>query len=273
MLLSRRSWVCQAVLALALTAFSSSPWAQDKIGVLMLHGKSPGSNSDPSMRPVLYRMEREGMTVSFPQMPWSRTRYLEGNWDGAMREMQEHVTALRAKGATRIVLVGHSMGAPAALSYAARHGGVDALVLFAPGHVPRAYYTNPNLAPVRQSIDEARAMVAAGKGEETASFNDINQGRSQNVRMKAADYLSYFDPASDAEMGVTAPRVPASVPVLTVIGNSDPLFARVREYFHDQLPKHPRTQLLEVTATHLTTPEVAMLQAIEWIKAATARSP
>lgn len=260
----------EVLLALVLGLSACGLWAQEKVGVLLLHGKSPGSNSDPSMRSLMHRLERDGMEAVFPQMPWSRTRYLDGNWDGAMREMQEHVAGLRAKGATRIVIVGHSMGSPAALSYAARHGGVDALVLFAPGHVPRSYYSSTKLVTVRQSIDEARAMLAAGKGEEVANFNDINQGRAQNVRMKAVDYLSFFDPGSDAEMGVTAPRVPADVAVLTVIGNSDPLFSRVRDYFHDKLPHNPKTQLLEVTATHLTTPEVATPQAIEWIKQVTA---
>lgn len=238
----------------------------ERIGVLMLHGKNPGSAHDPHFRSLMYRLEREGMTVLLPDMPWSRTRYLEGDWDQAMREIGQHAAALRAKGASHVVLMGHSMGVPAALSFAARTGGVSALVLFAPGHVPRGYYSSPRLSAVRKSIDEARALVADGKGGESARFADINQGKVLSVSMPAKDYLSYFDPDSDADMGVTAPRLPANIPVLTVIGNADPLFSTARAYFHDKLPANPKTRYLEVDANHLTTPEAAKEQAIAWMR-------
>jgi pimeloyl-ACP methyl ester carboxylesterase len=255
----------------ALATGAARAQAPAKIGVVMLHGKNPGSANDPNFRPHISRLEREGMLVVLPDMPWSQRRYLEGDWDGAMQELGRHVAALRDKGATRIVLMGHSMGCPAALSYAARHQDVHGLVLFAPGHIPNGYYTYPALSAVRKSIDEARELVAAGKGGEKGRFADINQGRVLSVSMPARDYLSYFDPASDADMGVTAPRVPAGVPVLTVLGDSDPLFRIARSYFHDKLPAHPKTTFLEVGANHVTTPTVAMEQAVAWIQEAVAR--
>ena len=244
--------------------------AEPKLGVLMLHGKNPGDNRDPNFRPTVYKLEREGWVVSFPNMPWASTRYLEGNWDLAMSEIDAQVKQLRAKGAEKIVLMGHSLGAPAAMSYAARGGDVQALVLLAPGHVPAGYYRSPRLKTVRDSVDEARALVAAGKGAERGRFNDINQGRQLSVTTTAADYLSYFDPTSEAEMSVTAPRIPPSTPVLSVVGDADPLFAQVRAYYVDKLPAHPHSRLLEVKATHLSTPEVAYPDVVAWIKQVTA---
>lgn len=238
----------------------------DKIGVLMLHGKNPGSAQDPNFRSVLFRLEREGMVASMPDMPWSRLRYIDGNWDQAMQEVQKHVVALRDKGAKKIVLMGHSMGCPAALSYASRKQDVNALVLFAPGHIPRGYYEFAQLAEVRKSIDLARSLVQASKGDTRERFTDINQGRPLQLTMTANDFLSYFDPNSDADMGVTAAKMPAQIPVMTVIGTADPLFSLARSYFHDKLPPNPRTQFLEVTANHISTPEVAKEQAISWIR-------
>ena len=255
-----------ASLALSVLPLGGS-WAQarERIGVLMLHGKNPGSPKNPQYAPVKAAMEKQGWLVSLPDMPWSRDRYLQGNWDGAMAEVAQHVRVLQDQGATRIVLWGHSMGVPAAMSHAARGGAAHDLVLIAPGHIPRGYFTAPQLAPVRESIESARAMVAAGKGDETARFNDINQGRQQPVITTASNFLSYFDPESDADMGVTAPKLPANLPVLTAIGQGDPLFKYVREYYVNKLPSHPKTQLIEVSGGHIDTPQVALDQYIAWI--------
>lgn len=259
-----------ATFALA-AAFTAAPAAaQERIGVLMLHGKNPGSNMDPNSGMLKPVFEREGWLVAFPDMPWSRGRYLDGGWDKAMAEMAAHVKSLRDKGATRIVIVGHSMGAPAALSHAARGGDVQALVLLAPGHIPLGYYTYPQLKAVRDSVDEARALVAAGKGDSRERFSDINQGKQQTVVATARDYLSYFDPASDAEMSVTAARLPPALPVLTAIGEKDPLFQRARAYFVDKLPANPKHKYLEVPGGHLDTPRMASDDIVKWIKTAVA---
>ena len=115
-------------------------------------------------------------------------------------------------------------------------------------------------------------MVADGKGDQEGDqegdFRDNNQGRFMTVRMKAKDYLSFFDPQSEADMGVSAPRVPANFPVLTVIGDADPLFRVGRSHLHDRLPANPRSKYLEVRATHVATPDVAREEAIAWIRGA-----
>lgn len=262
----------RAILAASALLLAGLPaWSQPapRIGILLMHGKNPGNPQDPSLQPLTSAFARQGWDVLLPDMPWSRRRYLEGNWDLVMSEMATHVQALKDKGAQRIVLAGHSMGVPAALSHAARGGAVDALVLMAPGHTPTGYYNIPSLKAVRESIDDARAKVAAGKGDETERFQDINQGRQQTVVATARNYLTYFDPQSDADMGVTAPRIPAHVPVLTAIGEKDPLFANVRRYYVDRLPKNPKSQLLEVSGGHLDTPRVAADAIVSWIKSVT----
>lgn len=242
--------------------------AQPKIGVLMLHGKSPGSNNDPNMGRLKPVLEGAGMLVLFPDMPWSRGRYLDGSWDSAMAEIAAHVKTLRSQGATAIVIAGHSMGSPAAMGFAARGGDVQALVLLAPGHVPARYYAFQQNTAVRESVDEARKLVAAGKGDARERFYDINQGKQQAVVTSAKDYLSYFDPGSDADMGVSAPRIPAATPVLTVVGDEDGISKYARAYFVDKLPANPKSQYLEVKANHLSTPVVAGEAVVQWIKAA-----
>lgn len=269
-LFSVSSLLATGCIALAAALSPLTAAAQERIGVLMLHGKNPGSNMDPNFGPQKGAFERQGWLVRFPDMPWSRGRYLDGNWDKAMTEIAAEVKALRDAGATKIVLVGHSIGSPAALSHAARGGDVQALVLLAPGHIPAGYYNFPCCKVVHDSIDEARALVAAGKGDSRERFSDINQGRQQTVVTSAKDFLSYFDPASDAEMSVTAPRVPAGTPVMTAIGEKDPLFKFIKAYYVDKLPANPKNKFLEVSGGHLETPRVSSDEVIAWIKTAVA---
>jgi len=266
------SFCALATFALAATFASPAANAQatPRIGIVLLHGKAPGNAAAPHYSAFKAALEREGWLVVIPDMPWSRGRFLDGNWDKAMAEVGSHVKALRDQGATRIVVAGHSLGVPGALSYAARGGDTNALVLLAPGHVPKMFYEVSSNTTVRESVDEARALVTAGKGDERQRFRDINQGAVQPVVATAKDFLSYYDPASDAEMGNTAPRVPGGIPVFTAIGANDSLFKRVREYYVDKLPTNPKHLFLEVSGGHLDTPRIAADDAVKWIKTAVA---
>lgn len=240
--------------------------AETRTGILLLHGKAPGSPDTPAINTLEGQLRHAGLLTLTPDMPWSTRRYMDGDFAGAMAEIAGHIKTLRGRGATRIVIAGHSMGCAAALGYAARHGDdVDALVLMAPGHTPVNYYANPR-NPVHQSVDEARAMVAAGQGDSRRDFHDINQGRPLTVRLTAKQYLSWWDPESDAEMSRMAPLLPARIPVLVVIGSEDPMAGRIRPYLFDRLPAQPKTRLLEVTASHVRTPAVAATAVTEWIR-------
>lgn len=264
--------ILNQLLAAWLLIFSFSGQAAEPVGVILMHGKSPGGPGWDGYQPLAGKLEQAGMQVLLPEMPWSKRRYIDADFDSAMREIDVQVKALRDKGAKQVVLAGHSMGCPAAMAYAARHGGIDALVLLAPGHVPVAYYTRPNLAIVRESVDKARQMVARGEGDQAnQAFSDINQGNRLTVFTTAKIYLSYFDPTSDAEMSVTARHIAANIPVLWVIGRSDPLFAAGRAYAFDKLPVNSRSRYLEIDANHLSTPTVATEQVVGWIAEALAK--
>ena len=257
-----------SLLIVAVTAVPAA--AQERIGVLMLHGKNPGSNMDPNFGLMKGNFERQGWLVAFPDMPWSRGRYLDGGLDQAMAEIASHIKTLRDQGATKIVIAGHSMGVPTGMAYAVRGGDVDALVQLAPGHTPVGYYNQPWGKVVRESIDEARALVAAGRGDTRERFSDINQGRQLPVVSTSKDYLSYFDPTSDAEMSITAPRIPAKVAVMTAVGEKDPLFRFIKSYYIDKLPANSKNKFLEVSGGHLDTPRASNDEVIAWIKAAVA---
>ncbi|MEK9969354.1 MAG: alpha/beta hydrolase [Ferrovibrio sp.] len=255
-----------ALAVLLILGSGPAAWAQDRIGVLLLHGKNPGGPSDPNFSRLKSKLDDEGMITLMPDMPWSARRYIDGDWDKAMAEIAGHVKTLRGKGAVKIVIAGHSMGCPAAMGYAVTHDGVDGVALLAPGHAPFFYYNVSRDRSVHDSVDAARQMITAGQGDTRRDFYDNNQGRPLQVRMTAKAYLSYFDPASDAEMRNTAPRV--KMPVIMVVGDQDPAFSTARGTIFDKLPANPKSQYLEVSANHLTTPVVSRNAVAAWIRAA-----
>lgn len=250
--------------------------AQERLGILLMHGKQGGNQYDSSLNSLHGKMQDAGFIVVKPEMPWSFNRYIDGNWNSAMAEIHAHVQKLKDMGARKIALIGHSLGSPAAMSYAARNPGeVHALGLLAPGHVPYYYSLCIPYSPIKQcgvkdGVEQARKEIEAGNRDKKKPQVDINQGRRNVVWMTANDYLSYFDPASDAEMAVTAVKIPASVPVLWLIGDKDYLIREGRKYVFDKLPTNTKSQYLEVSGNHISTPAVAADQVIQWLKIATA---
>jgi hypothetical protein len=63
-------------------------------------------------------------------------------------------------------------------------------------------------------------MVAEGRGKETASFIDVNQGHRFQIKTTAAAYVSFFDPAGPALMRRNATDL-KNAKLLWVVGSSD----------------------------------------------------
>ena len=105
-------------------------------GIVYLHGKGawPGAFNGG----ILSSLEEEGALVATPEMPWSFHRRYAATYDQAMAEIDAAVAGLKAKGASRIVVIGHSLGANAAIGYAARHPELAGIARSRPGHLPEA---------------------------------------------------------------------------------------------------------------------------------------
>ena len=244
----------QLVLGLAALAVGARPTAAaGPLGIVLLHGKTAPPNSRP-LAPLVRALESAGARLAAPEMPWSRSRYLTGNAGQALDEIAMVIAALKAAGAASILLVGHSMGAAAALAYAAHRGGVAALSLVAMGHVALFYYRalSPATVPVRDAIVLAREMVASGRGDEVATFADSNQGTALAPRLSARNFLTWFDPAAGFDAVENIARAPC--PVQWVVGRNDPIFAQSRPLFYERLPPDPRHELVVVDGGHLDAP-------------------
>lgn len=229
-------------------------------GVVLMHGKwgNPSQMSSPARR-----FEDAGFKVKNVEMAWSGQRLFDRSYDQALAEIAQAVQALRDAGAVRVVVAGQSLGGNAALTYAARFGGIDGVIAFAPAHLPE---TSGLSARAAADVARAREMVAQGQGTERGGFTSYNDGnRSRPVHVAALDYLSYYAPDGAAALSQAVGGLPA-IPVLVITGQQDPtaqvFAARVRPRF----PSQAVVTDLSIPGNHMAVPEAGAGPALDWLK-------
>ncbi len=265
------AFACAAIVALALCLVPGTGYAAPTggdlrgLGVLYLHGKAswPGAMNGG----ILKDLEGEGALTAAPEMPWSFNRRYAATYDEALGEIDAAIAGLKRDGAQRIVIIGHSLGANAAIGYAARHPGLAGIVAIAPAHLPE---TDPMRDFVSGAVARAKELVAAGQGNVRESFPDMAQGIPLTAHATAAVYLSMFDPDGPAVIPKNAAAMgaaPHPVPLLWVVGKLDPIDRRGPEYAFNAAATNPKSKYIEVFAGHLTTPSAARSEIVAWINA------
>jgi pimeloyl-ACP methyl ester carboxylesterase len=244
---------------LLLIATSVQAASLQGLGVVFLHGKGVWAGAFDGGIPAA--LEADGAVAVSPEMPWSFGRMYSATYDEAMQEIDAAVAGLKGRGATRIVVIGHSLGANAAIGYAARRPGVAAVVALSPGHLPETTEMRDRTA---DAVIKARALVAAGE-KSRRTWPDRIQGLPTFATASPAVYLSMFDPDGPAVIPKNAAAL-HGVPLLWVVGRFDPIFARGPDYAFSRAPGNPKSQYIEVVAGHLTTPQAARSQVVEWVK-------
>ncbi len=234
------------------------PIPSDKIGMVLMHGKGGTTNYVEFLRS---KLESAGILVEMPLMPWSKNRIYDKGYEESMEEIDTYVARLKAAGAKRIFAAGHSLGANAALGYAARREGLSGAILLAYGHVPGLSGMAFRLSG---SVAKARAMIDAGKGNETAVFRDYGGGNN-TAAATANDLLSWFDPNGPATIANNAPKVKPNTPVLCVDGSSDKR-KRCGKMMR-LLPENSMNRNVIVNAGHLGTPSASVEQIANWLRA------
>jgi pimeloyl-ACP methyl ester carboxylesterase len=230
-------------------------------GVILMHGK--WGTPDRGIQPVELELRGAGFVVVSREMPWSDRRAYDAGFDDVMAQLTAEVAKLRAGGARKIVIGGHSLGANMALAYAARHPDVAGVVMLAPGHTPERFARNPEIA---KSLEKAQSLLAAGKGGTFANFADVNQGRTREISAKPAVYISYFDPNGPAVMPRNATMLSPNTALLVVVGTRDNMYAAGTAYLFDRAPRNAYSRYQTVDADHIGTPAAARRIVADWVK-------
>jgi pimeloyl-ACP methyl ester carboxylesterase len=240
---------------------SSVCWPGGPTGVVLLHGKN-GSPGSPPVADLAGQLRRADFLATSPEMPYSRGRQYDKTYEETTVEIDAAVDELKKRGAERIVIAGHSLGANVALYYATRKS-VDAVVAMAPGHTPEREAMQRRLRP---DVEKARAMIEKGQGDKQSLFDDMNQGRMSTIKTTPLIYLSWFDPDGAAVMPRNTANLKPGTALLWVVGTKDPLFEQGASYAFDKAPLDSRNKYLVVEADHFNTPRSAASGIIAWLK-------
>ena len=153
-----------------------------------------------------------------------------------------------------------SVGGLGALAFGARRQGlVGIIALAANGSPERLVRLFPQIA---QSVAEAQAMVASGRGDERASFTDGNIRGLFPINTTAAIYLSFFDPTGPANIPDNTSRLRA--PLLWVAGTAD-RSQTGPDYAFSRAPANPQNRYVTVDSDHLGTPTAAREAVLTWL--------
>lgn len=232
---------------------------EERLGVVLLHDKNGAP--DRLVTETARVLRNVGFLVVTPEMPWSKRRGFDATYQQALVEIGLAMEELHLDGATRVALVGHGLGANAALGFAASRPGVFAIAALAPSHDPERH-REVFLPDVRK----ARTMVANVGGQSRSLFIDINQDKDYDLSTTAEVYLSFNDPDGAAVMPKSCAALKGAPPLLWVVGKRDPLSFLGSSYAFAKAPSNPSNRYEEVPADHQNVPREAARLVASWLR-------
>jgi len=258
-----------AVALLALAFASAASAQQQRIGIVLLHGKlgvamgmATGNGSAYGGR-LIAALRSAGYLVVAPEMCWSRQRGFDKTYPDCVAEVDAAIGQLKAQGATAIVVGGLSLGGNGAIAYGATHTGIVGIIAFGPADDPTRKSQRPEVAA---GLARARQLIAQGQGDAKTTFDDVNTGTGGAYAMAVTTtpriFLSFNDTDSLTHLGPNLSRL--RVPILWVAGDGDPTQGSAPVLFRI-VPTNPLNRFVTVHSNHIGTPDAGTDAAIAWL--------
>ena len=256
-------FIAQLILAaLAATLPLRAPAQGDPIGIVIMHGK--GGAPTGYVATLARTLEGKGYLVANLEMPWSGRRNYDVTVERGEQEVETAVAGLRAKGAKKVFVSGHSQGGAFALHMAGRQG-IDGVIAMAPGGDVGNRVFREQLG---ESVARARRLVAEGKGNDPARLEDYEGAKGTYPVIAApAVYLTWFEPEGAMNMGRAARAANPQVPILWIVGQGErPGLRKANIPLFQSLPNNPRTRLYEPNSDHFGAPSASADEIVRWTK-------
>lgn len=266
------AFVARFGLALALVglcAFVAPALAQQRIGIVLLHGKLGVAMGMANARGDAYggrlvgALRNAGYLVVAPEMCWSRQRGFDKTYPDCIAEVDNAIAQLKMQGATAIVVGGLSLGGNGAIAYGATHTGIVGIMAFGPADDPTRKSQRPEVAA---SLGRARQLITQGQGDTKTSFDEFNASTggiyAMTVRTTPRIFVSFNDSDALTHIGPNLSKL--TVPILWVAGDGDPTQAIASTLFQT-VQANPRSRLVTVHSNHVGTPDAGTDAALAWL--------
>ncbi len=248
--------VALVLIALALALAAGPAAALERVGIVLLHGKTGAPGQFAGMTDML---DETGYGVETPEMCWSARRIYDGALEECFADIDKAVARLKADGFTAIVIGGHSLGGLVALAYAASHDGLAGVVALAPDGEPSDFNGH---AKVAASVKRATAMMQAGQGDDTVRFTDRVLGRYFTVKATPRALLSFLGPESPLYPARLVANLHA--PLFWAAGTRDSSQRDAAVLFR-KAPQNPLNRFLSLNTDHMGTPGAALVPLTDWL--------
>ena len=249
------------IATLALAASLAAAQAPKEIGVVLMHGK--GGSPSKHVSRLASELKGKGFLVDNREMPWSKDREYDVTVSSAEAEVEAALSALRAQGARKVFVAGHSQGGLFALHFGGQHRP-DGVIAIVPGGHTGSPMFREKLGP---DFEKAQKLLADGKGDKKTGLDDYEGSKGKYlIRTTPAIYVGWFDPDGAMNLVRAAGSVRPDVPVLYVTAKDDyAALQKVAAATRAALPRNPLTEVWEAPSDHLSAPSAAAEEIARWI--------
>tara|TARA_E500000331_G_scaffold324870_1_gene341537 strand:+ start:601 stop:1248 length:648 start_codon:yes stop_codon:yes gene_type:complete len=207
---------------------------------------------------------KDGFLIESPLCAWSKRKNYSDPVDVSLSKcVRPRIKRLKKRGAKKIVILGNSLGANAAIRAGVVIDGIDAIVAMAPGHRPEHRRTRDALS---DDIAQAKAKISSGNGQEKIRFQDFNQGERKPLNISAQNFLSWFDPEGKAVMGLNAPKIKNGTAFLWIAGKDDIISNGTGKRIYESVPAHPKSEFILVEGGHRDVRKFGKSHIINWLR-------
>lgn len=250
-----------AIIATGVPCISMAQASLPKIGIVIMHGK--GGSPARHVSDLASSLERNGCLVANLEMPWSGRRDYDVSVSAAEKEVESALAALRDKGAQKLFVSGHSQGGLFAL-YLGGRLPIDGVIAIAPGGNVGSSIFRDRLG---ESVENARKLVAEGKGGEKARFLDYEGAKgTYPIVTTPVVYLDWFNPDGAMNQAMAVKAMNPKIPVLFIVPTHDhPGLLKVKQAMFNALPGNPLNKLYEPDSNHLGAPSASQEEIMRWV--------
>lgn len=221
-------------------------------GYIFIHGKHSGCEYNDGSLYKIANSFKTNHLVSFETYPWGVTvldnKFYPRMFEDCIDQIDQSIIRLTAQGATRIFLVGHSMGGNACLYYATLKTNFTGIVLLAPAHnIHLNFYAQLH----KWSIAESKKMIDNGCGDRIGYFIDIMaDGDIRVTKTQAKNYYSMMNVNGAANMQLNVSKILEPINVLCISGTEDPTQKDFGRTIYKLIPKTGNSKIVIVKGDH-----------------------